>query len=190
MMPTRRGLLAAGTVATLLGARKPGRARAAELARLVPVTPPRPAPGTPFQTEDGANQRIADYAGKTLLVNLWATWCAPCVAELPSLAALARSLAADNILVLPVSSDRGGAKMVETFYAAHGITGLPVLTDKDAALMHAFAARGLPTTYVIDDAGRIVGIEEGGMDWNTPTAADRVRELARNGRAPDGRAPA
>jgi thiol-disulfide isomerase/thioredoxin len=183
MMPTRRGLLAAGTVATLLGTRKPGRARAAELAKLMPVTPPRPAPETPFQTADGASRRIADYAGKTLLVNLWATWCAPCAAELPSLAALARSLAAENIIVLPVSADRGGAKTVEAFYAAHGITGLPVLTDKDAALMHALAVRGLPTTYVIDGTGRIVGKEEGGMDWNTPAMADAVRELARNGRA-------
>ncbi len=184
MMPTRRGLLAAGTVATLLSARKPGRAWAAELARLVPVTPPRPAPETPFQTANGSSQRIADYAGKQLVVNLWATWCAPCVAELPSLAALARGLAAESILVLPISSDRGGAKAVEAFYDAHGITGLPVLIDKEAALTHAFGARGLPSTYVIDGAGRIVGMEEGGMDWNTPDAAKAVRELSGSERVP------
>ncbi|HJS84954.1 MAG TPA: TlpA disulfide reductase family protein [Acetobacteraceae bacterium] len=182
MMPTRRGLLAAGTVAALLGARKPGRAWAAELAKLAQVTPPRPAPETPFTTADGASRRIADYAGKVLLVNLWATWCAPCVAELPSLAGLARR-AAERILVLPVSSDRGGAKVVEAFYASHGITGLPVLIDTDAALMHALGVRGLPTTYVIDAASRIVGKEEGGMNWDTAAAVDAVRALAGTGQA-------
>lgn len=174
MRLTRRGLLAAGTVAMLALPRKP---RAAELARLVPVSPPRPAPDGAFHTADGATRRIADYAGKPLLVNLWATWCAPCVAELPSLAALAGTLADKGILVLPISADRGGAKTVEAFYAAHQIAGLPVLVDQDAALMHAFGARGLPTTYVIDGAGRIVGMEEGGMDWATPGVADALGKL-------------
>ncbi len=177
MRLTRRGLLAAGTVATLLGARKPHPARAAELGKLAPVVPPRPAPDAVFQTADGAARRLADYAGKPLLVNLWATWCAPCVAELPSLAALARTLADKGILVLPISADRGGAKAVQTFYAAHQIAGLPVLVDKDAALMHAFEAPGLPTTYVIDGAGQIVGMEEGGMDWATPGVADALGKL-------------
>jgi thiol-disulfide isomerase/thioredoxin len=174
MTPTRRGLLAAGTVAALLGARKPDRAWAAELGKLVPVSPPRPAPETPFATADGESRRVSDYAGKALVVNLWATWCAPCVAELPSLAALARRLAAEGVLVLPVSSDRGGAKAVEAFYAAH----------KDAALMHALGVRGLPTTYVVDGAGRIVGQEEGGMDWNRPVAVDALRALTGKGDKP------
>ncbi|MEO8716472.1 MAG: TlpA disulfide reductase family protein, partial [Acetobacteraceae bacterium] len=161
MMLTRRGLLAAGTVAAVLDPRKP---HAAELGALVPVVPPRPAPEIAFRTADGGSRRIADYAGKPVLVNLWATWCAPCVAELPSLAALARTLAPKGMQILPVSADRGGAKTVEAFYAAHGITGLAVLTDADSALMHGFGAPGLPTTYVIDAAGRIVGMEAGGMD--------------------------
>lgn len=174
MRMTRRGLLVAGTVAAALTGRKP---RAAELATLHPVTPPRPAPDAPFKTADGATRRLADYAGKPVLVNLWATWCAPCVAELPSLAAFAQTLAAQGIRVLPVSADRGGTKTVEAFYAAHAITGLPVLVDPDMGLMHAFGAQGLPTTYVIDAAGRIVGMEEGGMDWGTPEVANALQAL-------------
>lgn len=177
MTLTRRGLLAAGTVATLLCARKPRSARAAELGKLVPVSPPKPAPEVIFYTADGTARRLADYIGKPLVVNLWATWCPPCVKELPTLAALAHSLADKGILVLPVSSDRGGAKTVKAFYAAHGIDGLPVLIDKDSALMHAFGIQGLPTTFLIDRSGRIVGVEQGGMDWNAPGVAEAVRKL-------------
>ncbi|HEY5300526.1 MAG TPA: TlpA disulfide reductase family protein [Acetobacteraceae bacterium] len=174
MTLTRRGLLATGTVAMLLDPRKP---RAQAIGKLTPITPPRPAPEVAFHTADGTARRIADYAGKPVLVNLWATWCPPCVAELPSLAALARTLAPRGIHVLPVSADRGGAKTVEAFYAAHAITDLPVLTDADSALMHAFAPAGLPTTYVIDAEGRIVGIEEGGMDWSAPGVPGMLREM-------------
>lgn len=177
MTLTRRGLLAAGTVAALLGARKPHSARAAELGKLLPVSPPRPAPEAIFHTADGTARRLADYIGKPLVVNLWATWCPPCVKELPTLAALAHSLADKGILVLPVSSDRGGAKTVKAFYAAHGIDGLPVLIDKDSALTHAFGIQGLPTTFLIDRTGKIVGVEQGGMDWSTQEAAAEVRKL-------------
>lgn len=173
---TRRGLLVAGTVAAVLAGRKP---RAAELATLQAVTPPRPAPDAPFQTAEGTTRHLADYAGKPVLVNLWATWCPPCVAELPSLATFARTLAPEGIRVLPISADRGGAKTVESFYAAHAITGLPVLIDPDMGLMHAFGAQGLPTTYVIDAAGRIVGMEEGGMDWGTQEVANALHAMLR-----------
>lgn len=178
MTLTRRGLLAAGTVATVLGARKQHPARAAEIGTLLPVATPGPAPDVAFQAADGTPRRLADYVGKPLVVNLWATWCPPCVKELPTLAALAHNVAKDGILVLPISSDRGGAKTVTAFYAAHGISGLPVLIDKDSALVHAFGVQGLPTTFVIDRTGKVVGVEQGGMDWSAPGVVETVRRLA------------
>jgi thiol-disulfide isomerase/thioredoxin len=113
-----------------------------------------------------------------VLVNLWATWCAPCVAELPSLAKLAQAMRGDGLVVLPISSDHGGASRVEAFFKEHGITGLPVLIDKDAALTHAFQARGLPRSYAINPAGLIVAKEEGGLDWAAPSVAEKLRQLA------------
>jgi thiol-disulfide isomerase/thioredoxin len=177
MRLTRRGLLAAGTVAALQSVRKPPWARASELGSLVAVTPPRGAPDAPFHSPDGTAHRLSDYKGEALVVNLWATWCAPCVAELPSLAALARDAGEAGIRVLPISSDRGGAPVVSDFFVDHKITGLPVLIDKDAALMHAFGVRGLPTTFVIDREGQIVGMEEGGLDWSTPEVLAQLRKL-------------
>ena len=81
-----------------------------------------------------------------MVVNLWATWCAPCVAEMPALEVLSKVLAPQDIAVLPLSSDRGGADVVRAWYQQHGITGLPVLLDPKGALVKAFNARGIPTT--------------------------------------------
>ncbi|HET6182820.1 MAG TPA: TlpA disulfide reductase family protein [Acetobacteraceae bacterium] len=173
MILKRREMLAGATLASVLLAGK----RAAALGQIMRLEPPRAAPDAAFTTGDGKSRILADYKGKSLLVNLWATWCAPCVRELPSLAALAATLGKDGIDVLPISSDLGGAPTVEAFYRDHGIAGLPVLIDKDAALTHAFGARGLPTTYLIDPQGKIVGLEEGGMDWARPEVAEAVRRL-------------
>lgn len=173
MVLTRRGVMAAGTLAALTLSGKPADA----LGRIIRLGTPKPAPQAAFFTADGNSRTLADYKNKPLLVNLWATWCVPCVKELPSLAKLAGALQAEGFVVLPVSSDLGGAARVESFFKQHGISNLPVLIDKDGALMHAFGARGLPTTYVIDAAGDIVAYEEGGMDWDAPQVASRLRSL-------------
>ncbi len=113
-----------------------------------------------------------------MVVNLWATWCVPCVEELPSLARLSQTLAPDDIAVLPLSSDRGGAKTVEAFFQQHGITGLPVLLDPRSAAIRVLHARGIPTSLVIDRKGREVARLEGSADWSTPAAAQLVKRLA------------
>jgi thiol-disulfide isomerase/thioredoxin len=112
-----------------------------------------------------------------MLINLWATWCAPCVAEMPELAALSKALAPDDIAVLPLSSDRGGASAVQAFYQEHGITGLPVLLDPKGAAARTWQARGIPTSLVIDKQGRERARLEGSADWSTTAAAARVRKL-------------
>jgi thiol-disulfide isomerase/thioredoxin len=78
---------------------------------------------------DGVAHGVADFAGTGLVINLWATWCVPCVAELPALAVLAGRLKDSSIRVLAASSDRGGAATVEAFYRQHGIAGLAVWLD-------------------------------------------------------------
>lgn len=177
MTLTRRGLLTAGTVASLSIACKPLPGMAAELGTLVAVAPAAAVPDAPFETQDGKPHRLSEYAGKPLLVNLWATWCPPCIAELPSLVAFARRMGPSGIMVLPISLDRGGAPTVTAFYSSHGISGLPVLIDPDGALMHAFGARGLPTTYVVDRAGKVVAMTEGGVDWTAPAVLTQLQRF-------------
>ncbi len=120
---------------------------------------------------------IADFAGTGLVINLWATWCVPCVAELPALAALAARVQPAGILVIPASSDRGGAPVVVTYYRKHGIEGLPVWLDPKGAAARAWGARGIPTTLIVDRQGRERGRLEGAVDWASEAAVAAVRRL-------------
>jgi thiol-disulfide isomerase/thioredoxin len=191
---TRRALLAgaatlaAGTVAAATLLRKPATHEIAALIEVAatrlsgpealrPVSPPRPPAAASFLTEAGETRIAGDFAGKGLLINLWATWCVPCVAEMPALQAAAQALAGDGIVVLALSSDRGGAAVVKKFYDAHAITALPIWLDPKGEAARAWGARGLPTTLVIDRAGNERARLEGGADWSTPEMLAAIRAL-------------
>jgi thiol-disulfide isomerase/thioredoxin len=180
MMIHRRVVLAtaAGTLAATVLPRKPLAETLAPLSEgLDPVSPPQDPPDGVFVTPDGVSHHLSDFKGRGMVVNMWATWCAPCVAEMPSLEALSKALAPKDIAVLPLSSDRGGADVVQAWYTAHGITGLPVLLDPKGALARAFNARGIPTTVIINTAGQVVARLEGAADWSAPQAQALIQKL-------------
>ncbi len=178
----RRTLLAAagGTLAAVTAPRKPrAEERLPPLSEgLRPVSPPQPVPDVPFLGADSTAHHLADFKGHGMVVNLWATWCAPCVAEMPSLEALSKALAPADIAVLPLSSDRGGAATVQAWYDSHDIKGLPVLLDPKGAMARAFNARGVPTTLIINTSGQVVARLEGAADWGAPDAQTLVQKLA------------
>jgi len=172
------GLAAGGTLAAVLAS---GKLRAADLAPLAEglklIDPPvRPAP-IRFLAADGTPHTLAEFIDHGMVINLWATWCAPCVAELPALSALSRALAPQDIAVLPLSSDRGGAAAVHAFFEAHNISGLPILLDPKGAAAEAWGTDGIPTTMIIDRKGMERARLEGAADWSTPAAAALVRRL-------------
>jgi thiol-disulfide isomerase/thioredoxin len=144
---------------------------------LEPVSPPQDPPDISFTAADGSTHRLDEFKGRGMVVNMWATWCAPCVAEMPSLDALSKALAPQDIAVLPLSSDRGGAEIVQRWYQQHGITGLPVLLDPKGAMARAFNARGIPTTVIINTGGKVVARLEGAADWASPDAEALIRRL-------------
>lgn len=185
----RRALIAAAaTLASAPLARKPHAAAGSGPA---PMTAPelgrlKPSAGTPlpeftFTLPDGTVQSIADYAGKGIVLNLWATWCVPCVAEMPALDALAAAVAAANVVVLPLSSDRGGAAAVARFYKERSIRHLPIVLDPQGAASRALGARGIPTTVLIDSAARERGRMEGGADWASKESIAMVKALVQTG---------
>jgi len=127
----------------------------------------KPAPDVPFADADGSARSLADYRGKVVLVNLWATWCAPCVREMPELDALQAGLGGDRFEVLAISQDRRGAAVAEPFLRERlGLTNLALLLDADWSFGQAMQLRGLPTTFLVDADGMIVGDLEGVAEWN------------------------
>ena len=145
-----------------------------------PEAPPQEVPPdltSPITDETGAAIRIADFAGRPLLINLWATWCAPCIAELPALSRAAAALAGDDVTVLLVSIDRGGAAKAIPFLDTHGVTGVSLGFDPKARLSRGMQVRGLPTTILLtakqDAAWRFVGP----FEWDDPAMLTLVRGL-------------
>jgi thiol-disulfide isomerase/thioredoxin len=177
---TRRAVVtaAAGTVAAAWWPRKPRAQDLQDLGSALKRTdPPVAAPDIRFVDPGGTEHRLSEFRGHGMVINLWATWCMPCVAEMPALATLSKTLAPSDIAVLPLSSDRGGAATVEAFFRKHEIGGLPVLLDPQGAAARAFGVEGIPVSVIIDKAGREQARLEGSADWSTPTAAAVVRKL-------------
>jgi thiol-disulfide isomerase/thioredoxin len=174
---SRRVALAGGTVAVAMFGRKSRANELGDLSNLKVVQPPKPAPMLTFQDANGNPRRLADYNGDGIVLNLWATWCAPCKQELPSLDALAGKLAGKRIRVLALSSDRGGATVVQAYYREHGIQNLHVLLDPEGQAVQAFKAPGIPTTYIIDRRGLERAYAEGSENWGTDVAMKRVEAL-------------
>jgi thiol-disulfide isomerase/thioredoxin len=131
-----------------------------------PTEPPLPAPGTAFTDGAGREVTIADFHGRVILLNLWATWCAPCIEEMPSLDKLQAAMGSKDFTVVLVSQDRGGARTVDPFYAKLGMTALKPYLDPKSALGQAFNVRGLPTSILIDRDGNEVGRLEGAASWD------------------------
>jgi thiol-disulfide isomerase/thioredoxin len=175
----RRTLLAAGgTLTATFAARKPYARELPDLAEvLVPVNPPQTPPNGVFLDADGGEHTLASFLGRGMVINFWATWCQPCVAEIPSLAALSRALAPHDIAILPLSSDRGGAKVVAAWFEAHDVTGLPILLDPRGALASAWGGHGIPTTHVIAQDGKERARLEGAADWSSPATIALIQRL-------------
>ena len=139
------------------------------------LDPPTPAPRAGFQDASGQAVRIADFAGRVVLLNFWATWCAPCVRELPTMDRLQARLGAEGLSVVAVSWDRGGLGVVAPFLERLGIEQLEIYLDPKGSTGRDFGVRGLPTTLLIDADGRIAGGIEGPLEWDSPEALELIR---------------
>ena len=133
-----------------------------------------PAPNVLFQDPAGEPASIADFAGKPVLVNLWATWCAPCVAEMPTLDALAAR--EQGIEVLAVSQDLNGEEKVDAFFEKRNFRMLEPYLDAELTLMARLGISTLPTTILYDAEGREVWRMTGMEDWAGPRAAALIAE--------------
>jgi thiol-disulfide isomerase/thioredoxin len=157
-------VLAATGSAVENGAHTPERAR---LGEFVPASPPAPAPEISFVDLAGNTVSLAEFAGKFVLVNLWATWCEPCLREMPSLERMQRHLG-DKITVVAISEDRGGNKTVEPFIDKLGLKSFKTYLDPKSGAGRVFKVEGLPTSFLIDREGKVLGRVEGAAEWDSP----------------------
>ena len=137
------------------------------------------APPIAFVDAEGKEVKLADFHGRYMLVNLWATWCGPCINELPELAKLQKALPQDRVTVVPVDVlERLEADKLGDFLKMHDAEGLPVYVDKDRATQRGFVANELPLTVLIDADGHEVARASGGQKWDDPAVVGWLKGMA------------
>jgi thiol-disulfide isomerase/thioredoxin len=136
------------------------------------------APKTQFSNSKMAVTSIKSFKGKIVILNLWATWCAPCIKEMPSLEKLAALLPQDKFRVIAVSQDRGGASVAKPFLDRIGIKKLDLYYDPTRRLSRDLGVRGLPTTIIIANDGTIVSRLEGVAEWDTKEVIEFLISLS------------
>jgi thiol-disulfide isomerase/thioredoxin len=140
-----------------------------------PLDQPRELPDLGFVDGDGRAASLADFRGRVVLLNLWATWCVPCRREMPALERLQAKLGGAEFIVLPLSIDRGGLPPVKRFYEELGLAALGVFVDQSGAATSKLATTGVPTTLLIDREGREIGRKIGPAEWDSPEMIALIR---------------
>ena len=143
------------------------------------TVPPVPAPQAGFMDESGRGVSLGAFKGNVVLLNFWATWCPPCVWEMPKLNSLQARLGGEGLAVVTVSVDREGHSKVKPFLKRHGLVHLQAYLDSKYNLKRKFGYGGLPTTVLIDAQGRVVGMMVGSADWDSPDAIELIRYYLR-----------
>ncbi|WP_375261256.1 TlpA family protein disulfide reductase [Palleronia sp.] len=145
-----------------------------DMRKLVVHDTPQDVPPLTFETPEGDSVALAEYAGKPVLLNFWATWCAPCREEMPALDAIQKAGTAE---VVTVATGRNSIDGIERFFDETGIEALPILLDPNQSEARQMAVLGLPVTVLIDAEGREVARLTGGAEWDSPEAAAVIEAL-------------
>ena len=136
---------------------------------------PRDLPEIHFADADKGELTLAEFRGKVVLLNIWATWCVPCRKEMPALDRLQGLLGGDDFVVVPLSIDRKGVEAVKPFYEELGLQKLGIYVDASGAASRALAAPGVPTTLLINREGREVARKMGAAEWDGPDMVALIR---------------
>lgn len=141
---------------------------AGDMKKLILGAAARAVPDVVLLDDTGAEVRLAEFRGQWVVVNFWATWCAPCRAEMPSLERLAAAM--PGVVVLPVATGRNPQASIDRFWAEAGMVNLKVLRDPASDLARAMAVMGLPVTVIVNPDGMEVARMIGGAEWDSPEA--------------------
>jgi thiol-disulfide isomerase/thioredoxin len=168
-------------VAALFLATAPIGAVASGIEKLTWSESPQPATDAPFQNGKGDAVTLADYHGKVVVVNLWATWCAPCIREMPTLDTLQSELGGDDLHVIAMSQDREGEPIARPFMEKNEWSNLDLYVAPNLAFARAAEVKGLPTTLIIDKQGREVARLQGTAEWDSTEVRSVLEKLIDEG---------
>jgi thiol-disulfide isomerase/thioredoxin len=140
-----------------------------------PLPAPRAVTPVEFEDEGGHKHTLAEFRGKSVFLNVWATWCAPCRKEMPALDRLQVLLGGDSFQVVAVSIDRDGVPAVRKFYDEIGIKALPIYVDRTMDAQGKLAVVGVPTTLLMDREGREVARYTGPAEWDRSDVIATIR---------------
>lgn len=138
---------------------------------------PKPVAAISFVDDQGQTRSLADFKGKIVVLNIWATWCVPCRKEMSSLDRLQTALGSPDFAVVPISIDRGGMSIVSKFYSDTGIVRLAKFIDTTGQIVRAVGVLGLPATLIIDRTGNEAGRVLGPAEWDAPEIIGLLKTL-------------
>lgn len=175
-------ILAFVLVTAMIPKGKPGagvgarHALSGEMNDFAPAFPPRKAPLVAFNTPDGGETSLRDFRGKVVLVNVWATWCAPCLEELPSLDELQARLGGEAFQVVAIAAEPRAEERARRFFDRNGIDHLTLYSDPLLSFATTMGGTNvLPVSVLYDARGNEIGRLVGGADWASPEAEALVR---------------
>ncbi|MFU1681356.1 TlpA disulfide reductase family protein [Phaeobacter piscinae] len=152
--------------------------RQGDMKKLVLHSAPKPVSSAEFQLAEGAGTAtLGDYKGKIVLLNFWATWCAPCRKEMPQLSELQEEFGGDDFEVLTLATGRNSPAGIQKFFDDTGITNLPRHQDPRQAVAREMAVLGLPITVLLNREGEEIARLRGDAEWNSDSAKAIIQAL-------------
>ena len=153
-----------------------------DMIKYISLGDPVSVPETSFIGPDGQSIKLADFLGRIVLINFWATWCAPCIRELPEIDQLRIAIPGEDLEVMLISIDRGGAEVYQPFLEKIGVYNIKSGSDPRAKLLRAMRAPGIPFTALIDREGRMVGKLIGNARWGSAEAQALIKHYLEFGK--------
>jgi len=144
--------------------------------KLTNFDPPFPAPAFELPGLEGEQLTLEDYKGKFVLLNFWATWCPPCLEEMPSMETIHQLYKDKDFTVVAISSDEGGKTDIDPFIEKLGVT-FPILMDADKAVSSVYGAINLPLSFILNPEGMVIAGSEGARDWSSEEAKSVLEEM-------------
>ena len=151
--------------------------RTGDMRKLMFHSAPMSGSDVAFTGQDGTEMTLADFQGQYVVLNFWATWCAPCRKEMPHLSALQTELGGDAMQVVTIATGRNPRPAMERFFAEIGVDNLPLHTDPRQALARNLGILGLPVTIILDPEGQEIARMQGDADWSSESALAIMRAL-------------